>query len=765
MRFILITFILVLISNVLFGQILKGKITSNNKDVPFANIVIKEIDLGISADEKGDFYFSNLSKGTYNIVVSAVGMETKQIKLDIKKAVNIIDIQLASLVYNLDQVVITGTKTSKRKTKSPVIVNVINSQELKNLQACNLAEGLSFKSAIRLETDCQTCNYTQLRMNGLSGNYSQILINGKSIFSPLLGLYGLEQIPTNMIERIEVVRGGGSSLYGSSAVGGVVNVITKLPSNNHYNFGYTFNLINGASNDKVLSGNAAVLNANRNSGASFFINNRERMWYDHNNDNFSELPTLKDNTFGANLFLIPYKNHKLELNLGSLYEYRYGGEMVDKAPHLAMQSEERIHNVLLGNFDYSFNFNKDLGSFTLYLAAQKTNREHYTGIRPDIGSEEDEFHLLNPPYGSTLNITKQFGFQLNYKLNKFLGSNTFTIGYEHVSDDILDEISAYNYLIDRNILNSGSFIQSDWIFSENLSLLSGLRLDNHSLVKGVIINPRFSFLYNIRQGLQFRSSYSTGFRAPQAFDADLHMAFSGGGISRVILDDDLKEENSKSISSSINFDKFLKDYFYGFTLEGFYTYLVDAFYLDNIGEDQFGEIYLKKNGEEAKVKGFLIDLRANFYQKLQIETGITFQQSLFSRPISYSSSLPSTRQFLRSPNQYGYAMMSYFVNNHLFLSVNYIYTGSMKVLHLAGSPNQDIDEIFNTPSFNTIGVKGTYTQKIKKVGLKVEYSLGVKNITNSYQNEFDVFKNRDSNFIYGPSIPRTLFFDLVLESL
>ena len=764
MKFIFSTLILVLISNDLFGQILKGKITSNKKVVPFANIVFKEIDLGISADEKGAFYVSNLSKGTYNIVVSALGMETKQILVDINEKVNIIDIQLTSLVYNLDQVVITGTKTSKRKTKSAVIVNVIDSQELKNLQACNLAEGLNFKSAIRLETDCQTCNYTQLRMNGLSGNYSQILINGKSIFSPLLGLYGMEQIPTNMIERIEVVRGGGSSLYGSSAVGGVVNVITKLPSNNHYNFGYILNRINGTSNDKLLSGNAAILNSNENSGAAFFINNRERMWYDHNNDNFSELPKLKDNTFGANLFLIPYKNHKLELNLGSLYEYRYGGEMVDKVPHLAMQAEERIHNVLLGNFDYSFNFNKNLGSFTLYLAAQKTNREHYTGIRPDIGSEEDEVHLLNPPYGSTLNITKQFGFQLNYKLNKFLGANTFTIGYEHVSDDILDEISAYNYLIDRNILNSGSFIQSDWIFSENLSLLSGLRLDNHSLVKGIIINPRFSFLYNIRQGLQFRSSYSTGFRAPQAFDTDLHMAFSGGGISRVILDDNLKEENSKSISSSINFDKVFKHY-YGLTLEGFYTYLDDAFYLDNIGEDQFGEIYLKKNGEGAKVKGFLIDLRANIYQKLQIESGMTFQESIYNKPISYSTSLASTRQFLRSPNQYGYAIISYFPYNNLFCSVNYLYTGSMKVLHLAGSPNQDIDEIYTSPSFNTIGFKVTYTQKIDKVGVKLEYSLGVKNLTNSYQNNFDSFKNRDSNFIYGPSSPRMLFFNLVLESL
>lgn len=130
---------------------------------------------------------------------------------------------------NLEEIVVTGTKTFKRKTESPVIVNIIDSKVLGNLQVCNLSEGLKFQPGLRVETDCQTCGYTQLRMNGLQGGYSQILINGRPIFSPLMSLYGMEQLPVNMIERIEVVRGGGSSLYGSSAVGGTVNVITKLP--------------------------------------------------------------------------------------------------------------------------------------------------------------------------------------------------------------------------------------------------------------------------------------------------------------------------------------------------------------------------------------------------------------------------------------------------------------------------------------------------------------------------------------------------------
>ena len=127
-------------------------------------------------------------------------------------------------IYDLDEIVVTGTKTFKRRTKSPVIVNVLDNKKIEKVQACNISEVLSFQSGLRVETDCQTCNYTQLRINGLSGGYSQILINGKAIFSPLAGMYAMEQIPSNMIERIEVIKGGGSSLYGSSAIRGVVNL-------------------------------------------------------------------------------------------------------------------------------------------------------------------------------------------------------------------------------------------------------------------------------------------------------------------------------------------------------------------------------------------------------------------------------------------------------------------------------------------------------------------------------------------------------------
>jgi outer membrane receptor for ferrienterochelin and colicins len=570
-----------------FGDVRSDK---DGKHIPFASIYLEGTTTGITTDHTGHYMLINLPIGKHVLVAKSLGYETQKKEVEIVKGKTVeINFVLKEKVMSLDAVVVTGTKTFKRKTESPVIVNVLEGKALEQVQACNISEGLRFQPGLRVETDCQTCNYTQLRMNGLGGGYSQILINGRPVFSPLTGLYGMEQIPSNMVERIEVVRGGGSALYGSSAIGGTVNVITKIPTQPSYDFGVTTQFTDGKEADVMMSGNISMLNSKRNAGASIYVNRRKRDAYDANGDNYSELPELKNNSFGANLFYKPTENQKLELSFTSLHEYRYGGEMVDKAAHLAKQSEERTHDVLMGGLDYQINFNEDNSSFIAYAAGQYTERKHYTGIYPD-SPEDIQKHLSNPPYGDTDNTTLQFGTQINHRLNEFLGGkNVITIGTEYVYDDVFDSIPAYNYETDQTTRNFGGFLQSDWEVRKNLNLLTGLRIDKHNLVDKAIFSPRLSLLYKYKRTTQLRLTWGTGFRAPQAFDSDLHIAFAGGGISRVQLADNLKEERSNSLSGSINYDKATEKWIAGFTIEGFYTKLDDAFYLQPIGEDKFGE--------------------------------------------------------------------------------------------------------------------------------------------------------------------------------
>jgi outer membrane receptor for ferrienterochelin and colicins len=742
-----------------------GDVQCEGEHLPFATVHIEGTSIGTATDITGHYMLIDLEPGTHVLVATSMGYSTVRKTVTIQKdEVLEVNFVLEEETMSIDEVVVTGTKTFRRQTDAAVIVNVIDADLLTQTQSCNISEGLKFQPGLRVETDCQTCNYTQLRMNGLGGGYSQILINGRPVFSPLTGLYGMEQIPANMVERIEVVRGGGSALYGSSAIGGTVNVITRIPKESSYDVSFSSSLINGDAWDNVFSGNVNMLTHKHNAGAAVYVNRRMRQAYDHNGDNFSELPELANNSFGANLFFKPRYNQKLELSFSSLSEYRYGGEMVNEAAYLAMQSEERTHNVLMGGLDYQINFNDENSSFILYMAGQKTDRDHYTGIFPYDSTEISE-HLADPPYGFTYNNTLQAGTQINHRLQDFLGgTNVLTGGVEYLYDKVNDTIRAYEYSLDQTTGNFGMFLQSDWEIRKGITLLAGLRADKHNLVDRVIFSPRVSLLYKLKTFTQFRLTWGTGFRAPQAFDADMHIAFSGGGVSRILLAPDLVEERSNSLSGSVNYDKATEKFIVGFTLEGFYTKLNDAFFLQPIGQDEYGDLFEKQNGSGASVQGGTVELRGNYNKKMQLEAGFTLQSSFYDDPIEHIEGEEPRKEFLRTPNKYGYVTYSLTPGDRFNASLNGVYTGPMELVHYAGAPEQSVDEYVTTPGFFELGFKLAYTFKFEVLDSGLEIFGGVKNLTNAFQDDFDTLRDRDSGYVYGPGAPRTIYLGLRLHS-
>ena len=764
---ILIILLLTSLASAQSGRI-RGVVIEDGMHIEFAHVSIDSLRLSTYTDSDGQFFLDDLPLGTHSVNFSFLGLVTMDtlISLDQEQSDATVTINLRRQDISFDEVVVTGTKTFKRQTNSPVIVNNVDSKTLDLVQACNLSEGLRFQPGLRVETDCQTCNYTQLRMNGLAGGYSQILVNGRPIFSPLTGLYGLEQLPNNMIERIEVVRGGGSTLYGSSAIAGTVNVITKLPKNNSYEVDYLYQSIDGQTHDHQIQGNASIVAKNERSGISFFVNQRNRGFYDANEDQFSELPLLDNTSIGGNIFLLPGKNQKIELSLCNLNEYRFGGEMIRDMPaHFAQQAEERTHDVWMASADYQINFNQENSSLITYLAWQNTDRVHYTGIQPDSGTPEFEDFFNNLPYGRSDVQTINAGIQLNHRLRRFIkGSNVITLGAEYINDEVFDEILAYNYLIDQTTHNVGVFFQSDWNLSSKWSVLSGIRWDHHNLIDGSVLSPRASVLYRPFQNAQWRLNYGTGFRAPQAFDTDLHIAFAGGGVSRVRLSPLLQEERSHSLSTSFNYDKITENWIAGFTVEGFYNRLRDAFILQPVGEDGFGEVFEKQNGDGASVWGATVEVRANVNKKIQWESGITLQRSRFDQPVEYIEGIAGVTDFVRTPNEYGYAILTLMPSARWNTALNYVYTGSMQVPHFAGAPNQLIDEIYVSKPFSEWSIRVGYTLPVRSLHNNLELYGGIKNITNAYQDNFDIGKNRDSNFIYGPSTPRTFFLGIKMAA-
>lgn len=663
-------------------------------------------------------------------------------------------------VRRVDEVVITGTKTAKRKTESPILVNVLNGKVLKQLNSCSVTDGARFQPGLRVESNCQTCNYTQLRINGLMGGYSQVLINGRPIFSPITGLYGLEQIPTEQISRLEVIRGGGSSLYGSSAIGGTVNIILKEPRKTSFSVGQKFQYLGNSSKDLITYIESQWVSKKKNFGFAFQGNYRSRDHLDINGDGFSELPNINQWAIGLNSFWDIAKQHSIKWNVSNLNEYRHGGDMANLDANSSRQSEERKQDVWMSTLDYRFAIKPEISVLSVYSAAQYTVREHFTGIQPNDPLELENYKR-NLPFGNSEVSSFQIGAQWDRRHEGALGKHILTLGVENLIDDVRDEIKAYNYLIDQASVNYGMFVQSDWSFNPFWTILSGVRFDRHNFLPKDRLSPRIALLHKRDKNSQFRLSYGTGFRAPQAFDTDMHIAFAGGGVSRISLSPSLLPETSSSWGFSWNYDKPTVNHVFGFTVDLFHTYLKNAFYLNSVGEDNFGERFLKVNGEGARVQGVTLEGRVNVYGALQMEGGFTLQQSLYNQPVTWVEGAQAQRSFIRTPNSYGYASIGYFKSPKITFNINYVYTGAMLVPHFAGSPEQETDEIKKTKAFHELGFTFFRKISIRSYG-SFELTAGMKNVLNSFQSDFDSGKNRDSNYVYGPIQPRTVSIGLRL---
>jgi outer membrane receptor for ferrienterochelin and colicins len=729
--------------------VFKGIVTDGHQPVINATIRIDKAGKQVYTDEKGRFFINGLQAATsYQVQVSSVGYEKKTFNAVTSADTTNLRFVIPSRWSALNEYVVTGTRTSRRKIENPVAVNVLEGKTFQLTGASNLGQGLCYQPGLRMETDCQTCGFSQLRMNGLAGGYSQLLINSKPVFSSLNSLYGLEQIPANLIDRVEIVRGGGSVLYGASAIAGTVNIITKEPSSNSYQVSEQLNLVNGEATDNVVNANLNMVNEKQNAGISLMLNRRDRQAWDANGDGYTEIPRIKGQSAGLAAFLKPTANDKINISAWTIHEYRRGGNKLDVPADQADQSEERTHDIVIADAQYQHRFS-DQSNLMTYLAWQNTRRRHYTGIDHTDG------------WGNTRNHSINGGLQYNYTAKGLLGTvqNTLTGGFEVLNEYTYDAIPAYSYLIDQNTLQTGFFVQSDWDLTRNMTVLAGARLNTHNFLPQPIVTPRVSLLYKLLDNqLQVRASYASGFKAPQAFEADMHIAFAGGGVSLIRIDPNLKAERSNSFSGSIDYNHATEHYIWGFTLDAFYTRLNNAFALQETGTDGNGNMMLLRiNNGYATVQGMTAEFRANYDEQVQLEAAYTIQQSVYSQPVQWSAEIAPEKRFLRTPQHYGYFIVTALPENAFNASVSGVVTGPMLVPHYGGAPGVPNDVLLTSPTFFELGTKLNYTLPVKRFGQKIEFSIGVQNILNAYQKDFDTGPYRDSNYIYGPARPRTYF--------
>ena len=733
----------------------------------FVNVQVKGTSIGCLTDESGHFYLKNLPEGELTIVFSMMGYETVEKVVELKKNTLFeMNVEIAETSFMIDNVVVTANKYATKQKEVATIVNVVSPLIIESTSSNSMADVLNFQTGLRVEETCSNCGVPQIRINGLEGQYTQILMDSRPIFSSLASVYGLEQLPAGMVDRIEVIRGGGSALYGANAIAGVVNIITKEPTRNFFNVSNSSAFTEKGTYDINTNLNASVVSENQKAGIYLFGVQRNRQQYDRDDDGFSDIPHLNSTTAGFRSFFKTSDYSKLTTEYHHTTEYRRGGYGIDSVqPHESPLCEQLRHNIDAATLKWDM-FTVDNKHFlSAYSSFQHIGRNSYFGTN------------YNPnAYGKSTDIVSVTGAQYRFSYPCGIANADLSAGAEYSYNQLRDQILGYNRNTLQRVHLGGGYVQNEWKTTAWSALIGG-RLEQHSLLEKPIFSPRANVRWSpIVNGkstitdnslplsdLIVRLSYASGYRAPQIYEEDLHVGAVGGEVSLIYLDENLRPEYSHSVSGSVDMYKRLGKFDFNLTLEGFFTQLNDVFTLVENGHDAQGNLLLTRtNASGARVAGVNVEAKLGYGHLLSFQAGYTYNHSRYIEPMQWSENpniTPQTRMF-RTPEHYGYFLLNIEPVKNFHILTNGKVTGSMLVQHFAGYIPEDKE--VETPTFFEWDLKLCYDIPLYK-HYTLEINAGVKNILDHFQRDIDQGMDRDAGFVYGPAAPRTFFAGVNLK--
>ena len=740
---------------------------NTQEHLAFANVQVKGTSMGCLTDESGHFYLKNLPVGTHTVVFSMMGYETIEKTVTLQRDTLIeLKVAIAETSFVIDNVVVTANKYATKQKEVATIVNVISPLIIESTASNSMADVLNFQTGLRVEETCSNCGVPQIRINGLEGPYTQILMDSRPIFSSLASVYGLEQLPAGMVDRIEVIRGGGSALYGANAIAGVVNIITKEPTRNFFNVSNSSAFTERGTYDINTNLNASVVSENQKAGIYLFGVQRNRQQYDRDDDGFSDIPHLNSTTAGFRSFFKTSEYSKLTAEYHHTTEYRRGGYGIDSLqPHESPLCEQLRHNIDAATAKWDMYSTDSRHFISAYTSFQHIARDSYFGTN------------MNPnAYGKSTDIVSVTGAQYRFSYACGIANADLSAGAEYSYNQLRDQILGYGRNTLQRVHLGGGYVQNEWKTTAWSALIGG-RLEQHSLLKKPVFSPRANVRWSpIVNGkstitgnplpltdLIVRLSYASGYRAPQIYEEDLHVGAVGGEVSLISLDENLRPEYSHSVSGSLDMYKRLGKFDFNVTLEGFFTQLNDVFTLVENGHDAHGNLLLTRtNASGARVAGVNVEAKLGYGHLLSFQAGYTYNYSRYIEPLQWSENpniAPQTRMF-RTPEHYGYFLLNIEPVKNFHILTNGKVTGSMLIQHFAGYVPEDEEVV--TPVFFEWDVKLCYDIPLYK-HYTLEINAGVKNILDHFQRDLDKGMDRDAGFVYGPAAPRTFFAGVNLK--
>lgn len=543
MKYLFLT-ILIILAKSLYSQNISGKVVTSIPVSQEIKVSLLNTNFKAQTDSLGIYHLQDIPKGTYKIHVTSTGFKpiTQKILILENESLNL-DFELEEDQNELNEVVVSGTLKPVKRLESAVPVEVYSPTFFKKNPTPSIYDALQNINGVRPQLNCGVCNTGDIHINGLEGPYTLVMIDGMPIVSSLSTVYGLSGIPNSLVERIEIVKGPASSLYGSEAVGGLINIITKNPttaptfSADYFTTSYFESNLDLGTKFNVGKKATSLI------GLNYF--NYDQV-IDKDKDNFTDV-TLSERISVFNKWSFKRNYNRLfTIAARGMYEDRWGGD-------IRWEKKYRGGDEIYGESIYTKRAEL-IGSYQLPFEEKL------------MLSFSGNVHYQDSRYGTTSYIANQkIGF-LQLTWDKKIGRNDLLAGiasrYTYYDDNTTATKEAENTWL------PGIFVQDEITFSPKSQVLLGMRYDYNS-IHGSIFTPRFAYRFKANENTIFRLNAGTGFRVVNLFTED-HAALTGS--RDVIIKNDLKPE--KSINVNLNYIQkinFGNGTFMGIETTAFYT--------------------------------------------------------------------------------------------------------------------------------------------------------------------------------------------------